>query len=769
MAYREGSIDAAYATTFQWILSGTLNEPRSSGYEPLTSWLQTDRTADNGIFWIRGKAGSGKSTLMKCLRHDPRLQIHLDKWSLPAKVYIISFFIVEVNASYLQQSLEGLLRALLYQILKKFPSIIPRIFPERWENAIKKIPGPSPGWKTLELNGALLQCFREITPDTNILVLVDGLDEFIPFRLTQRTSSLDQEMIRNKKNGYSELGQLCRTISKLGNVKLLLSSRPLTQFFDSFEVGPQLKLEDITARDIDEFIKKRLEESKRWNNLSLIEMTMATSLVTRIREKALGVFLWVRIVVDNLIQSLTDGDNIHELALRVDSLPEELGGQNGLYWNMLHNILPDHVIQGLFLFKLILFNWEPMHPLDLHFAEEVGRDPALVFSNAKMKPKEIKAHSDRVQDRPKSRCAGLLEVYSKEENQDDPSAIEAFIVRPLHLSVLEFLGLPGTFDRLSSRVSDPTALVSLTPENVYSSLLGAMIIHLKIFGITSGKEIDDGSVLGIPSLINCLEMSREIEKTSPAPMYAAQLDEVAKILNYGYYSICFEQFSFPDDYEISNFEDEFQNEWAKRQFLNEAQNARGLWTRAINAGFDHHRLFNMDEFTEENGDVDEIAKEGGDIGYLGKCSRRGSLLYAAIPFGLVSYVKCNYEQLKAKIRDGQRDKGVSLLWSALGKNWWFSELPLLPNPKIIDMLLKCGADPMEKEYDFDDSNIDTIWNFVLGRTLLNELTKEYKMEGVMKALWADLVIIFLQNDVLELAKKDGSATIDIGMAVEKVS
>jgi type II secretory ATPase GspE/PulE/Tfp pilus assembly ATPase PilB-like protein len=49
-----------YIKTFEWLFqNNALGFPE---------WLQSDR----GIFWITGKAGSGKSTLMKYAFSDPR-------------------------------------------------------------------------------------------------------------------------------------------------------------------------------------------------------------------------------------------------------------------------------------------------------------------------------------------------------------------------------------------------------------------------------------------------------------------------------------------------------------------------------------------------------------------------------------------------------------------------------------------------------------------------------------------------------------------------
>jgi ATPase subunit of ABC transporter with duplicated ATPase domains len=63
---RESAIKEAYWKTFEWIFSERVFER-----EKRPSFLQWLRQGD-GIYWISGKAGSGKSTLMKLLCDNGR-------------------------------------------------------------------------------------------------------------------------------------------------------------------------------------------------------------------------------------------------------------------------------------------------------------------------------------------------------------------------------------------------------------------------------------------------------------------------------------------------------------------------------------------------------------------------------------------------------------------------------------------------------------------------------------------------------------------------
>jgi len=77
-----------------------------------SSWLQDG----SGLFWIHGKPGSGKSTLMKFIvKHKLTWEL-LHNWKAN-KVEITASFFFHYRGSALQKSFEGLLRSLITQIL----------------------------------------------------------------------------------------------------------------------------------------------------------------------------------------------------------------------------------------------------------------------------------------------------------------------------------------------------------------------------------------------------------------------------------------------------------------------------------------------------------------------------------------------------------------------------------------------------------------------------------------------------------------------------
>ena len=77
MEAREEKIIDAHAQTFQWIFDPHVCSSRLLSKDNFVDWL----TNGNDIFWIAGKAGSGKSTLMKFLSHHKSARSALQQWA----------------------------------------------------------------------------------------------------------------------------------------------------------------------------------------------------------------------------------------------------------------------------------------------------------------------------------------------------------------------------------------------------------------------------------------------------------------------------------------------------------------------------------------------------------------------------------------------------------------------------------------------------------------------------------------------------------------
>ena len=131
MPARSAEVHENYEKTFNWIFEDS--DAHHKPWSNFRSWLHED----SGCYWVRGKAGSGKSTLMKFIAASEKTKEALNKWTGPNQLITCSHFFWHAGTE-LQKNVQGLLRTLLYQIFKQRRDLISRVFPGRYRMAISK-------------------------------------------------------------------------------------------------------------------------------------------------------------------------------------------------------------------------------------------------------------------------------------------------------------------------------------------------------------------------------------------------------------------------------------------------------------------------------------------------------------------------------------------------------------------------------------------------------------------------------------------------------
>ena len=92
---------------------------RALRWDDFARWLKSG----HGVYWINGKAGSGKSTLMNHIcNHSRRLEL-LGEWCSNRRLLTPTFFFWNAGTR-LQKSIDGLLRSLVYQMLKECRELV---------------------------------------------------------------------------------------------------------------------------------------------------------------------------------------------------------------------------------------------------------------------------------------------------------------------------------------------------------------------------------------------------------------------------------------------------------------------------------------------------------------------------------------------------------------------------------------------------------------------------------------------------------------------
>jgi len=394
---REEAIPDAYQHTFDWVFREQPAEGSGKEQMPWSSfpaWLEND---SENVYWITGKPGSGKSTLMKYIGSDPRTASHLAKWSSNRPNLIAAFYSWNPGVD-LQRSQEGLLRSLLHQILQQAPHIAPRLFPSRW--AMMKLFGQYsnplirvPDWTLRELFESITSIDSFTNATFNLALFIDGLDEF--------------------SGDFAGLIQLIRRFHNFSGVRVCVSSRPWNDFSETFADCPQLRMELLTRGDMVRFTRGNFQSNRAFMELRGTLRAEADELISGIVDKALGVFLWVSVVTRMILGGLTDGDSLPDLRVILDELPEELEALYSSLWGRIAPRYRPDAARTLTIFRTYTLSPQPELAESLPDPFRASGIPFHVFWVADGGAPADKTYiTHTLKRRLASRTRGLLELTS---------------------------------------------------------------------------------------------------------------------------------------------------------------------------------------------------------------------------------------------------------------------------------------------------------------------------------------------------------------------
>ena len=224
---REEKIAAAHRKTFEWIFD--VSDHAMGPWDNFIKWLKTGQDT----YWINGKAGSGKSTLMSFLCQDDRTLESLRCWSgnrgmnvLMPKFYFWS------GGTQMQKSIEGLLRSLIWQVLQLMPDLDITFSAFESRNMV-------PAWTERRLQTTLQSILQQASGSHLFCLFIDGLDEY--------------------EGDQGNLFDFILELVKSSTVKVCLSSRPYQVFDQAFGLSAKLRLQDLTHSDIQKFVIDRFQ------------------------------------------------------------------------------------------------------------------------------------------------------------------------------------------------------------------------------------------------------------------------------------------------------------------------------------------------------------------------------------------------------------------------------------------------------------------------------------------------------------------------------
>jgi hypothetical protein len=302
MGARESEVKLAHQQTFEWMLQSELGGGLpETGFD---DWLRDS----GGVYWITGKPGCGKSTLMKFLCHHPIVKQSLTHWAGGQRLLFSTYFFWSSGEEF-QKTQEGLLRTLLSQIFTECPQLMPQACGDRW--------GQSYHWMKDELLDVFWKLSQESSFDSKFCFFIDGLDEF--------------------EGDHDDLARLFGRLGSVTNIKVCLSSREWPVFDYHFgatgdEEKPfkcrKLRLHTYTENDMMRLVRGKLCEDDRYQrflrNLPRNESIKQQDFFNEIILRAQGVFLWVAFVCRELLKGIMNQDTLQVLMSRLDALPVDL-------------------------------------------------------------------------------------------------------------------------------------------------------------------------------------------------------------------------------------------------------------------------------------------------------------------------------------------------------------------------------------------------------------------------------------------------------------
>jgi ankyrin repeat protein len=325
---RQTTIKNAHAKTCKWLL-------KDARY---LDWLDVGKLSEHhGFLWIKGKPGTGKSTLMKFALMSARKTM---------KDSILASFFFNARGGDMEKSTIGAYRSLLLQLLERLPAL-QSVFSSLGLSTSSS--GTDYQWNVESLKMLVEQAIRALG-ESSVVCFVDALDE------------CEEEQIRDMIQFFEHIGEL----AMLNGIRfqVCLSSRHYP--YITIRRGLDLVLEgqEGHSQDITNYVESELK---------IGQSKVAQQIRSELQVKASGVFMWVALVV-GILNKEHDRGRTHALRRRLQETPGDL-----------HELFRDILTRDsrnkddlVLCIQWVLFAKQPLSPEQLYFAILSGVEPETV-------------------------------------------------------------------------------------------------------------------------------------------------------------------------------------------------------------------------------------------------------------------------------------------------------------------------------------------------------------------------------------------------------
>lgn len=400
MHAREGRVESAALNTGDWLLQN----------QDFQDWAQRKRfNQHHGFFWIQGNPGSGKSTLMK------KAHSHVQAHSQDPTSVIAAFFF-NARGSEMEKSPVGLFRTLLHSLCQHISALRAVVMKKYYRK--RGLLNPSWEWQFFELKELLSSVVTApVLGQRNLILCVDALDEC--------------DLI-GAKSVIQFLEHLANSsIRENTKFNICLSSRYWPQFTIQHCFKARVEIEN--HGDIASYIHQS-------DQLAILE--------TKLKDKAQGIFLWVVLVVQELLSAHENGATLGELDRILHRVPSDLWS---FYQYQMENTGHDDRCQMLSMLQCVFYSQEPLSPTELRYLLAFGHEDFSSYSDWAQSNEYVMSDA-HMEKRIREKSKGLVEIAEIPECWNGLKADfeSKETVQFIHQTVKDFLSKDG-FEPLRGR------------------------------------------------------------------------------------------------------------------------------------------------------------------------------------------------------------------------------------------------------------------------------------------------------------------------------
>jgi hypothetical protein len=349
-------------------------------HERYSTWSKTVSNAGSNILCIKGKPGTGKSSLMK---------FAVTNSSFPSSVVVKFFF--HARGTELQKTLLGLYRSLLHQLLLQVPFLRPdfrNLYREK-RQAHGKF-----DWHVKELQELLTSNLQKAVNLTRVVIYIDALDE----------SGLEAE---------KHLTYYLQDLISCVPIKICFSCRhhPHIDTSQCLEIHVEKENENDIRKHVNQIFERRYLNIAQGRDLKIID-----EIEKDIVKRSSHIFLWVSLIlqiIDNLRGNMTTWKIVQR---KISEVPQNL---TDLYTHILSSLDEDDRLQSSILLRWIYFSQRPLNPNELRIAMAFDTDIPHKSLRSWRESDEYYEFNSLWNERITALSGGLAEVVPSEAAKND--------------------------------------------------------------------------------------------------------------------------------------------------------------------------------------------------------------------------------------------------------------------------------------------------------------------------------------------------------------